>query len=48
MEKKSWWGLKRLQKKEKKNLHRSILLKPADTQTSTKKQDLKDSKDQLN
>lgn len=36
------------EEREEKSLHRSVPLKPADTQTSTKKPDLKDPKHQLN
>lgn len=36
------------EKRKEKSLHRSVLLKPADTQSSTNKPDLKDSEHQLN
>lgn len=36
------------EERKEKPLHRSVLLKPADTQTSTEKPDLKDPKHQLN
>lgn len=36
------------EERKEKSLHGSVLLKPADTQTSTKKPDQKGSKQQLN
>lgn len=37
-------GSEKAPERKKKSLHRSVLLKPADTQTSTKKPDWKESR----